>query len=143
TSEASAPRPSGSDPGGLSRFSPPTSAHPNYSARHTRPTHPTDPEGHDMLAITIDERRDDVDDVADISPEPVPVAPKARCAHGHGTLTHLFFSDEPLGIARAKAICQRCALRATCLDEAIARAEPWGVWGGELLENGRIVQNKR
>jgi len=37
--------------------------------------------------------------------EPVAVrAPKPRCADGHGTLTHLFFSDIPLDIARAKAI---------------------------------------
>ena len=66
-----------------------------------------------------------------------------RCADGNGTLTHLFFSDIPLDIARAKAICGKCALAATCRDGAIERAEPWGVWGGELIENGRIVVNKR
>ena len=66
-----------------------------------------------------------------------------RCADGHGTLTHLFFSDVPLDIARAKAICGKCGLTATCLEGALARAEPWGVWGGELIESGRIVVNKR
>ena len=30
-----------------------------------------------------------------------------------------------------------------CLEAALNRHEPWGVWGGELLENGRIVVNKR
>jgi len=66
-----------------------------------------------------------------------------RCADGNGTLAHLFFSDTPLDIARAKAICGKCALAATCRDGAVERAEPWGVWGGELIENGRIVVNKR
>ena len=69
--------------------------------------------------------------------------PQARCADGHGTLTHLFFSDDVIDIARAKAICSKCQLTATCLDGALDRAEPWGVWGGELLDNGRIVVHKR
>lgn len=73
----------------------------------------------------------------------VPRAPKPRCADGNGTLTHLFFSDVPLDTARAKAICGKCPLATTCLEGAIDRQEPWGVWGGELIENGRIVVNKR
>ena len=55
--------------------------------------------------------------------EPVAVrAPRPRCADGHGTLTHLFFSDTPLDIARAKAICSKCSLAPVCVDGAIARA---------------------
>lgn len=73
----------------------------------------------------------------------LPLTAKARCSDGNGTLTHLFFSDVPLDIARAKAICGKCALSAACLEGAVERAEPWGVWGGELVENGRIVVNKR
>lgn len=73
----------------------------------------------------------------------IAVAPVARCGDGHGTLTPLFFSDDLVDIARAKAICARCALSASCLQGALDRAEPWGVWGGELLENGVIVVNKR
>lgn len=69
--------------------------------------------------------------------------PQARCADGHGTLTHLFFSDDVLDIARAKAICSKCKLTTSCLEGALDRAEPWGVWGGELIENGRIVVHKR
>lgn len=76
--------------------------------------------------------------------EPIAVrVAKPRCADGHGTLTHLFFSDNSLDTARAKAICGKCTLAADCLAGAIDRAEPWGVWGGELVENGRIVANKR
>ncbi len=67
----------------------------------------------------------------------------ARCADGNGTLTPLFFSDHVLDIARAKAICAKCALRESCLRDALDREEPWGVWGGELLSMGRIVAHKR
>ena len=67
----------------------------------------------------------------------------ARCADGNGTLTPLFFSDHVLDIARAKAICSRCALSESCLSDALEREEPWGVWGGELLSGGRIVAHKR
>ncbi len=77
---------------------------------------------------------------------PVPPADpwaKARCRDGHGTLTHLFFSDEILEIARAKAICAKCPLQAPCLESALERLEPWGVWGGQLIANGRIVVHKR
>jgi WhiB family redox-sensing transcriptional regulator len=67
----------------------------------------------------------------------------ARCADGNGTLAPLFFSDDVVDIARAKAICAKCPRTATCLQDALDRAEPWGVWGGELLDNGRIVAHKR
>jgi hypothetical protein len=70
-------------------------------------------------------------------------APQARCSDGNGTLTHLFFSDDVLNIARAKAICSKCRLAESCLEGALERGEPWGVWGGELIESGRIVRNKR
>ncbi|HEY5663337.1 MAG TPA: WhiB family transcriptional regulator [Ilumatobacter sp.] len=69
--------------------------------------------------------------------------PVARCADGEGTLTALFFSDHLLDIARAKAICGRCARRRDCLADALERQEPWGVWGGELLSGGRVVAHKR
>ena len=72
-----------------------------------------------------------------------PVKQTARCTDGNGTLTPLFFSDENIDIARAKAICARCALSTSCLDGALEREEPWGVWGGELIENGRIVLDRR
>ncbi len=70
-------------------------------------------------------------------------APVARCADGHGTLSALFFSDELVDIARAKAMCARCDLAAACLAGALERSEPWGVWGGQLIEQGRIVIYKR
>lgn len=68
---------------------------------------------------------------------------KARCRDGHGTLTHLFFSDDVMQIARAKAICSKCSLTDLCLSGAVAREEPWGVWGGQLVINGRVIAHKR
>jgi hypothetical protein len=87
------------------------------------------------LNPTIDESFEQLD--------AAPVRLRARCADGNGTLTPLFFSDHLLDIARAKAICGKCALRTDCLEGALEREEPWGVWGGELLSTGRIVASKR
>lgn len=87
---------------------------------------------------------DELDDLFDERVFETPVrAPKPRCADGHGTLSALFFSDDVIDIARAKAICSKCALAAGCLEGALDRAEPWGVWGGELIDSGRIVVHKR
>ena len=61
---------------------------------------------------------------------------RARCNDGNGTLTHLFFSEDLIDIARAKAICSKCSLAVACLATALEREEPWGVWGGQLLVNG-------
>lgn len=66
-----------------------------------------------------------------------------RCADGQGTLTHLFFSDDEFDLARAKAICGKCGLADACLSAAIARAESYGVWGGQLLVEGEVVAVKR
>ncbi len=68
---------------------------------------------------------------------------EARCADGTGQLTALFFSEALDDIARAKAFCAGCAVRDDCLQAAVARREPWGVWGGELLVSGRVIANKR
>jgi WhiB family transcriptional regulator, redox-sensing transcriptional regulator len=67
----------------------------------------------------------------------------ARCADGTSALVDLFFSEQLDDILRAKAFCVECPVRAACLDAAVARQEPWGVWGGELFANGKILANKR
>jgi WhiB family transcriptional regulator, redox-sensing transcriptional regulator len=53
--------------------------------------------------------------------------------------SRLFFSDDPVDIADAKAMCAQCAVRSRCLAGAIGRREPIGVWGGELIVNGVVV----
>ena len=55
----------------------------------------------------------------------------------------LWFSKRPAGLERAKAFCQPCPLRATCLAGALEREEPHGVWGGEIFEQGAIIARKR
>jgi WhiB family redox-sensing transcriptional regulator len=56
---------------------------------------------------------------------------------------NLFFSEELHDIAAAKRVCAECPVIAPCLESALARAEPCGVWGGQLFLNGRILANKR
>ena len=67
----------------------------------------------------------------------------ASCRDGAGSMTDLFFSDEIPDILAAKRICLTCPVAAPCLDGALARREPWGVWGGELFIRGEIVPRKR
>lgn len=67
----------------------------------------------------------------------------ARCRDGAGTMVGLFFSEQIEEIARAKAICASCPVREPCLDGATVRREPWGVWGGQLFLNGKILAFKR
>jgi WhiB family redox-sensing transcriptional regulator len=56
---------------------------------------------------------------------------------------HLWFSERPVELERAKALCRLCALRAPCLTGALERAEPHGVWGGEILQDGAVIAIKR
>jgi WhiB family transcriptional regulator, redox-sensing transcriptional regulator len=55
----------------------------------------------------------------------------------------LWFSDLPAELEMAKAMCGDCPLRVECLAGAVERAEPWGVWGGEIFERGAVVPRKR
>ena len=68
---------------------------------------------------------------------------RARCNDGNGTLTHLFFSEDLIDIARAKAICLLCAVIEPCFQGALERREPWGVWGGQLFAGGKVLAQKR
>lgn len=55
----------------------------------------------------------------------------------------VFFSEELQDIARAKSICAECPAIAPCLEGAIERQEPCGVWGGQLFMNGKVLMVKR
>ena len=55
----------------------------------------------------------------------------------------LFFAESPADVELAKALCRSCPVRAECLAGALERAEPWGVWGGELFVAGVVVARKR
>ena len=67
----------------------------------------------------------------------------AKCNDGTGNLVALFFSEQLDDIAMAKAFCQSCPVREACLAGALARREPWGVWGGELFFQGKVLAQKR
>ena len=67
----------------------------------------------------------------------------AACRSDEASLTWLFFSEQIDDIARAKYICTTCPLQAPCLQGALERREPWGVWGGQLFANGKILAQKR
>jgi WhiB family transcriptional regulator, redox-sensing transcriptional regulator len=67
----------------------------------------------------------------------------ARCNDGSGRFAELFFSEELQDIARAKHICATCPALIPCLEGALERREPWGVWGGQLFLNGKILASKR
>ena len=55
----------------------------------------------------------------------------------------LWFAESPQDVEFAKALCKDCPVRAMCLDGALERREPWGVWGGELFLQGVVIPRKR
>ena len=61
----------------------------------------------------------------------------------HSADPELFFSEDKEVIAQAKALCGGCPMKAKCLTAALSRAEPCGVWGGELFDEGQVIQAKR
>lgn len=55
----------------------------------------------------------------------------------------LWFAEEPADLEAAKTLCRQCPLQQPCLDEAVDRGEPWGVWGGEIFDRGTVIARKR
>ncbi len=68
---------------------------------------------------------------------------EALCNDGTGELAALFFSEQLDDIARAKAVCAACPVRESCFEGALARREPYGVWGGHLFFKGKVLAMKR
>lgn len=60
-----------------------------------------------------------------------------------GSNPDLWFADTPRDLEQAKGLCGSCPVRAECLAGALARNEPWGVWGGEIFERGAVIARKR
>jgi WhiB family redox-sensing transcriptional regulator len=61
----------------------------------------------------------------------------------HAVDPDLFFADSPDEVESAKALCAACPVRDLCLNAAIERREPWGVWGGEWFAGGKAIGRKR
>ncbi len=55
----------------------------------------------------------------------------------------LWFAERPEDTARAQLLCSLCPERVACLAGAVARSEPWGVWGGQIFVAGVMVPVKR
>ena len=55
----------------------------------------------------------------------------------------LWFAEAPMDVECAKALCAVCPLTDMCLQGALTRREPWGVWGGQLVLGGVVVPRKR
>jgi WhiB family redox-sensing transcriptional regulator len=73
-------------------------------------------------------------------PAPAPVRRPLPCRVED---PELWFADSPAALERAKSLCGECPIRITCLAGALDRAEPWGVWGGEIVERGAVIAGKR
>lgn len=67
----------------------------------------------------------------------------AACRHTTPEVRRLFFSTEIADLNQAISVCAKCPLAAQCLQGALQRQEPWGVWGGHLIASGRVVTHKR
>ncbi|WP_326938093.1 WhiB family transcriptional regulator [Amycolatopsis cynarae] len=78
-----------------------------------------------------------VGDLLDAVTSPIPDLP---CRSGDADL---WFAESPADLERAKHFCADCPIRQACLAGALARREPWGVWGGEIFERGVVVARKR
>jgi WhiB family redox-sensing transcriptional regulator len=69
----------------------------------------------------------------------VTVAPALLCQNE----PDLFFSEDPADLRLAKELCRQCPIQTQCRTGALERGEPWGVWGGELFQNGQVIADKR
>lgn len=72
-----------------------------------------------------------------VDDEPLPVLP---CQIAQ---PDLWFSEDPAELQLARVLCGQCPVRSQCLAAALERAEPCGVWGGEIIDQGSVVGRKR
>ena len=89
-----------------------------------------------MTAPAVDTRPTDTD----LTPETAAAALRLPCRVSD---PDLWFAESPADLEQAKALCADCPLRRACLAAALERAEPWGVWGGEILDQGTVIARKR
>ena len=55
----------------------------------------------------------------------------------------LWFPEKGGSTQEAKAVCRRCAVRAECLDYALAHDARFGVWGGASERDRRQMKRTR
>ncbi len=94
-----------------------------------------------QLAALLDRLTDEPDhQAASSSPQRPHDVRATPCQLGDG---ELWFADSPADVEAAKSLCDACPAVTACLAGALERREPWGVWGGQLFENGVVVARKR
>ena len=76
-------------------------------------------------------------------PRPAAPAPVRRPLPCRVEDPELWFAESPDQLELAKSFCADCPVRDACLAGALDRAEPWGVWGGEIFERGAVIARKR
>lgn len=74
---------------------------------------------------------------------PAPPAPVRRPLPCREEDPELWFAESPAQLELAKTFCAGCPVRDACLAGALDRAEPWGVWGGEIFDRGVVIARKR
>lgn len=95
-------------------------------------------EGHAVqTAASRQHRTDEPTRLGLVDDRPGPALP----CHQHPA--DLWFAELPADVEQAKELCGPCPLRERCLAGALERREPWGVWGGQLLLQGKVVPRKR
>jgi WhiB family redox-sensing transcriptional regulator len=62
----------------------------------------------------------------------------AACA---GMDTTIFFPERGQTSRKAKQVCYSCPVREDCLEEALARREMFGIWGG-MSEKERATERR-
>ncbi|MGO1972272.1 MAG: WhiB family transcriptional regulator [Propionibacteriaceae bacterium] len=55
----------------------------------------------------------------------------------------IFFPETSELLSLAKLACARCPIKVQCRAGAIERGEQYGVWGGQLILDGELVDTKR
>jgi WhiB family redox-sensing transcriptional regulator len=76
-------------------------------------------------------------------PTPLAPAPVRRPLPCRKEDPELWFAENPAALEQAKSLCGECPIRNACLAGALDRAEPWGVWGGEIFQRGAVIARKR
>ncbi len=69
---------------------------------------------------------------------PTPTAPELDWACA-GLEPDQFFPEDDATLALARNVCAGCPLRDICRELGLARGES-GVWGGLLLESGKVLE---
>lgn len=87
-----------------------------------------------VRTVTVPGSSEPVDSIGRRSPRGLP-------CHVHDP--DLWFAESPGDLERAKELCATCPARSECLAGALRRSEPCGVWGGEIVQHGRVVPFKR